>query len=152
MSEDNVHQSFSHRALAKLSRTVYEKFGEEALPLVTEVWRDMGRKAGARISKKKGINSFREGAEDHVEMVMGYGDVYEVCEVSDDTYFARTRPGTPCEVGLEDAGEPACHACMAVNKAQLETICGSSVDMIITRSRAMGDDSCEVKYVVTGQA
>jgi predicted hydrocarbon binding protein len=142
------HHPLTHRALAKLSRAVYEKFGEEALPLVTEAWHEMGIKAGKRIQSKKGISTFREAADDHVQMVLGFGDVYDFCTVTDRVYHARTRPGTPCDVGLENAGAPACHACMAVNKSQLETICGAPVDMEVPRSRAMGDDCCEVKYIL----
>lgn len=148
MSDETAHQPLTHTALANLSRSVYEKFGEEALPLITEAWHKIGEKTGSSIMRKKGINTFREAAEDHVEMVKGFGDVYEFCHVTDDTYHAQTRPGVPCEVGLEDAGESICHACMAVNTAQLEKIAGAPVDMTVSQSRAMGDNCCEVKYIL----
>ena len=151
MSGETVHQPLTHTALAKLSRSVYEKFGDEALPLITDAWHNIGKKTGSRIMKKKGINTFREAAEDHVEMVKGFGDVYEFCHVTDDTYHAQTRPGVPCEVGLEDAGESVCHACMAVNTAQFEKIVGAPVEMTISQSRAMGDNCCEVKYIFKGR-
>jgi len=148
MSNDNAHHPLTHTALAKLSRAVYEKFGEQALPLIRDAWYDMGTKAGTRIAKKKGISTFREAADDHVEMVMGFGDVYEFCHVTDDVYHAKSRKGTPCDVRMDGAGAAGCHACMAVNVAQFEAICGAPVDLEVSQSRALGDDSCDVKYTL----
>jgi len=44
MSGETAHQPLTHTALANLSRAVYEKFGEESLPLITEAWHQIGEK------------------------------------------------------------------------------------------------------------
>jgi predicted hydrocarbon binding protein len=135
----------TYEALASMSRLVYEKFGDSAIPIIRDVWYKMGITSGERLKKKLTTVDFRSAANLLAERSNKTG-VMEKCQISDNLYHFSTKPGTSCNVGLKDEGCSICEAVMSVNQGQFRSICGCDVEMNIARSRATGADCCEVIF------
>jgi predicted hydrocarbon binding protein len=141
--------NFTYQALALMSRLFYEKFGEEALPIIRDVWYRMGLASG-ELFKKKMINFDFKSAATHInERNKQIGEM-ETCLISEDLYHIATPCGFCCDVGLENAGRPICEAVMSINKGQFKSICGFDVEMNILQSKATGSDRCEIMYCPIG--
>jgi len=137
--------NFTYQALASMSRLFYKKFGDDALPIITDVWFQMGLASGERLKEKLSTYDFKSAATIIDEMNKQGGGIGQ-CRISDRLYHITTIPGFSCEVGIEDPGRPLCEAVMNINKGQFKSICGCDVEMNIVKSRAAGDDCCEIIY------
>lgn len=137
--------NFTYQALALMSRLFYKKFGAAALPIIRDVWYQMGLASGERFKKKMTNFDFKSAADFLNESNKQMGEM-ETCRVTDDLYHIVTPRGFRCDVGLEDAGRPVCEAVMSINKGQFKAMCGHDVEMNIVRSRAAGSDRCEIIY------
>lgn len=137
--------NFTYQALALMSRLFYEKFGEEALPIIREVWYRMGLASGERFKEKVTSFDFKSAAEYLNERNKQMGEM-ESSRITEDFYHIVSPSGFCCDVGLENAGRPICEAVMWINKGQFKSICGCDVEMNIVRSKATGSDCCEIIY------
>ena len=143
MSETTKTPNLSYQALALMSKLFYEKYGEEALPVIREVWFKMGLASGARLKKEVDCD-FKTTAELFVERdkKLGYQGMRYL--ISEDCYHSIAPAGLKCNVGLENAGLPVCRAVMSLNQGQFEAVFGDKVDLEIVKSRAAGDERCEI--------
>ncbi|MEN6622528.1 MAG: hypothetical protein ABFD50_13365 [Smithella sp.] len=137
--------NFAYQALTLMSRLFYKKFGDDAIPIIRDVWYQMGLASGKILKKKLGEFDFRSAA-DFLDNRNKQSSEFVVCQLSDELYHFNTLPGSCCDLGLDDAGRPVCEAVMSINQGQFKSICGFDVKMDIVKSRAAGDDCCEVKY------
>ena len=135
-----LKQFFSN--IGNLGKAFYEKYGDEALPVISEV---MGKNgvAMAEMSKPmlkgEGMKAVREAFGTFEMFDMGL----EVLEVSDDTFHFKI---APCPLCLEGTSRELCEAMMTSDKKMVETIIGQEVEMEIPKSVAVGDEYCEVHY------
>jgi hypothetical protein len=143
--------NFTYQALSHMSRLFYEKFGDDAIPIIANVWYEMGLASGKVLSEKLSTHDFKSAANLFAENAKKSGAM-EACQISDKLFHLTTKSGFNCDVSLEDAGCLACEAAMEVNRGQFKSICGLDVDMNIVRSRAKGDDCCEIIYRPTGDS
>jgi hypothetical protein len=137
--------NFTYQALALMSRLFYKKFGDAALPIIRDVWYQMGLASGERLKEKLSAYDFKSAAGIIDEMNKRDGGMGK-CPISGMFYHVNSLPDFGCDVGLENAGRPICEAVMSVNKGQFKSICGCDVEMNIVRSRAAGADCCEIIY------
>ncbi|MBN1627952.1 MAG: hypothetical protein JW944_15640 [Deltaproteobacteria bacterium] len=143
--KDEKRTNITYEALALMSRSVYEKYGDDAIPTIRDVWYKMGLDSGDRLKKKLTTRDFKSAANLLAEIVSKAGSI-EKCQISDTLFHFSTKPGTRCDVGLEDKGRKICEAVMSVHQGQFKSICGFDVEMDIVRSRATGADCCEIIF------
>jgi len=137
--------NFTYQSLALMSRLFYEKFADDAIPIIRDVWYKMGFASGERLKKKLSTYDFKSAASIIEERAKQMGAM-GTWQISDRLYHVTTKSGSSCDVGLEDAGRPICEAVMSVNQGQFKAMCGCDVEMNIVRSRATGADCCEIIY------
>jgi len=135
--------SLAYQSLALMSRLFYEKFGDAAIPIIRDVWYKMGLASGERLREKLSTYDFKSAASLLAENAKSIGAA-GIYQISDKLYHVTTESGSSCDVGLEDTDLTICEAAMSVNQGQLKSICGCDVEMNIVRSRAVGDDCCEI--------
>ena len=135
----------AYQGLAVMSQLFYEKFGKDAIPIIRNVWYEMGLAAGKRLKGEKSNHDFKSAASILYERSKRNG-VIGKHEVSDEIYHFTGEAGYNCDVGLENAGCDICEAVMSINQGQFKSICEHDVEMTIVRSLATGDDCCEIIY------
>jgi predicted hydrocarbon binding protein len=126
-----------------LSKAFYEKYGKEALPVITGVMsrggEEMGKIMGQNLPEKNMntiANNFR---------IMGpmFGGTIEVVESSDDSFRLKM---ARCPYGLEGAGREVCEAMMSGDEKMIGSALGLQVEMKILKSVAVGDKACEITF------
>lgn len=137
--------NFTYQALAMMSRLFYKKFGDDAIPIIRDVWYQMGLASGERLKEKLSAYDFKSAAS-FIDERNKRGGGIGTSRISDKIYHITTPPGFNCDVGIEDSSRPLCEAVMSINKGQFKSISGCDVEMNIVRSRAAGADCCEIIY------
>lgn len=156
----------AYQALVLMSRLFYKKFGDDAIPIIRDVWYKMGLASGEILKKKLSAYDFKSAVtfleerekkknlstynsessatlpEENKKPREGMG----TCQISDSLYHITTRSGYGCDAGLKDSDHPLCEVVMSVNQGQLKALCGRDVEMNIVRSCIKGDDCCEIIY------
>lgn len=127
-------------ALVFLSRSIYQKYGAETLPFITEAWYRLGQGVGAR--RKRDLP-----ACDLTTAASAFWGQFEGTKIKTLEGGVRVSSSSgKCELGLENAGRGLCQAMMHLDKGMLEAVVGSEVNMEILRTVAAGDKSCEIVY------
>jgi predicted hydrocarbon binding protein len=135
--------NYTYDALALMTKLFWEKYGEEALPIINEVWYKMGLASGVRL-KKDAPYDFKTTANIFMDRdsKLNYPDMRY--ELSNESYRWIAPAGLECVVGLDNAGLPVCKAVMSLNQGQFEAVFGGKVELEFIKSRAAGDDWCEI--------
>lgn len=143
---EKTKKSFSptYEALALMSRLFYEKFGDDAIPIIKEVWYQLGLVTGERLKQKLSSFDFKSAATLIIAENLKNNTEKATWDISDKQF----RISTPfdCDVGLDNTDSTICQACMSINQGQFRSMCGTDVKMDIVHSRAVGDDYCEIVY------
>ena len=129
--------------LGALSKAFYEKYGKEALPIITEVASRGGVEYGKIMQQTmpaKGMKAVGESFK-MMDSMMGMGT--EIVELSDDTFHFKV---SQCPLGIEGTSKELCEAMMTMDKKMMSTFLGQEVEMKILKSVAAGDEKCEVVY------
>jgi len=136
-----------YQSLSQMSKSFYEKFGDEVLPLIYKAWYAMGLELGKRLKERQVTTDFKSAAlAVNNALHKRYGTSLVCEELSKSVYHLKTKSGNVCDVGLENSGRPICEAVMSVNQGRFKAACGIDVDMNIVKSRAIGDNCCEMIY------
>lgn len=132
-------------ALALLSLLFYEKYGDEALPLIGKVCRKLGRAIGNQMRKnldsfdlKSVGNAFLEGARRRKNPVT-------LLELTEKRIRVK---GERCALGLAGAGRPICEAMMNMDIGLFEAATGEEIDLSILKTVAAGDECCDVMFAL----
>ncbi len=131
--------------LGALSKAFYERFGKEALPIITEVVYRSSVESGKIIQEMMPFEGMKDVAEFY-KMMATRGMTLEVIEVSDDAIRLRIPPG--CPLGIKGTSKELCEAMMTCDKAIIGTVLGKEVEMNILKSQAAGDEICELIYSI----
>ena len=133
------------QALSLISKLFYFKFGEEAIPIIRQVWYELGLAAGTRLKTRLKLkeHSFMAAAN---ALKTEAKETETLRDLTENSYHIRTKKGTPCAAGLDNTARPLCEAVMTVNEGEFKAICSKDIVMDITKSRAAGDDYCEIFY------
>jgi hypothetical protein len=135
----------TYQALALMSRLFYEKYGDDTLPVIRDVWYKMGLASG-ELLKQPADYDFKTAAAVLIERDKKIGYMGLRYRVSDELYRMTAPAGKKCDVGLEGCGRPICEAVMAVSVGQFKSICGLDVAMEIITCCAAGDACCDVIF------
>jgi len=128
-----------------LSKAFYNKYGEEALPIITEGARQGGVEYGKLMKQMAPTQDMKAFAESMkmMDSMMGLG--MEVVELSDKVFHFKV---SRCPLGIEGTSKKLCEALMTNDKEMMSTFLGKEVEMKIPKSVAVGDKECEVIYTI----
>ena len=151
-SDDAKPVDNSRDALALMSKAFYERYGDDALPIIGDIWYRLGASAGRQLRAQLPSGDFRTVATAWVERAKRHGikmgTAKSKWEVSETLYRVTSSPGYQCSLGLNNAGRKLCEAVMLVDKAEFESATGREVDLRIDKSVAAGDVCCDVSISV----
>lgn len=133
-------------AFGVLCSEFLDMFGAEAGEKISSLCHQMGAALGKKLRNVMGTDMSFEGAVRAFVKASERGS-------------ARTRlialknnravlEGTGCPYGLEGRGREICEAMMSVDRGVLETASGQEIQVTVMRTRADGDDHCEVVFEV----
>ena len=129
--------------LGALSKAFYEKYGNEALPIISGVATEGGVRQGEMMQKMMPAKGMKDIAEMLKMMGAMMGIEMEIIELSDDTLHFK---GPKCMLGIEGTSKRLCEAMMNSDKNMMSTLLGREVEMKILKSVAAGDKECEVIF------
>jgi predicted hydrocarbon binding protein len=131
-----------YSTLGALSKEFYEKFGEDALPIISRISEDSGAKSGEMMKGMLKSQDMKSVAE-LFNMWEMMGMKMEVLEISDDTLRFKA---PMCILGIENTSKELCEALMSSDKGMMSTLLGKEVNINIPVSLAAGDEYCEVVF------
>ena len=129
--------------LGALSKAFYGKYGEEALPIITEVARQGGVEYGKMIQQMMPARDMKTAGESFKMMGSMMGMGLEMVESSDNVIHFKT---AQCPLGIQGTSKGLCQALMTNDQNMIGTFLGQDVDMQILKSIAAGDRECEVRF------
>ena len=128
--------------IGDLSKAFYDKFGDEALTIITKVSEESGAKSAGMMQSMLKSKDMRSIAE-LFKMWEMMGMKFEILDVSDDVLRFKT---PKCVPGIENTSKALCEAMMNSDKAMVSTLLGKEVTIEIPKSMASGDEYCEVIF------
>jgi predicted hydrocarbon binding protein len=128
--------------IGNLCKAFYEKYGNEAIPIIKNMSEHSGAKSGEMMQSMLKSRDMKSIAE-LFKMWEMMGMKLEVLEVSDDTLRFKT---PTCMLGIENTSKELCEAMMNSDKAMMGALLGKEVKIEIPKSLAVGDDYCEVVF------
>ena len=131
-----------YATMGALGKAFYEKYGDDALPIITEVMGETGA-AGGKLAKGMLKGEGMKAMGEMFGMFSMLGFDFQMIEVSDDTLHFKS---SKCPLCVEGTSRGLCEAMMSSDKQMISTIIGEEVDMEIPKSLAVGDEYCEVIF------
>ncbi|MBD3213629.1 MAG: hypothetical protein GF311_13555 [Candidatus Lokiarchaeota archaeon] len=130
-------------AQGMLIKAFYERFGQEALPIIKEICGKQGKALGLKIRKKVPDNRLSTVAE-------AFSKSYDpkdvkVVELSDEKFRIQ---GTKCPFGLENTSRELCEAVMEIDHEYFKTAVSENIKLKIEKTVAAGDGHCDTTYKV----
>ena len=133
-------------AQGMLIRAFHEKYGDEALPMIERIMGLQGRALGLKAKGKLPDN--RLSTVGGVFMKTFPPESIRVPEVTDHRFHMI---GSHCPFGLDNTSRKLCEAVMAIDREYFLAATDGRSTMDILRTRAEGDDVCDIVYTVDGQ-
>jgi len=131
------------RTMGALSRAFYEKYGDEALPVISEVMGEAGVK-GAKIAQSRLKGEGMKAVGELFKMYEMFDMPIEIIELTDDMIHFKHPP--PCPFGLEGTSKKLCKAVETRGEKMVSMILGEEVKTKVLKCVAAGDEYCEVIY------
>jgi hypothetical protein len=131
--------------MGALSKAFYEKYGKEALPIITEVASQGGVEYGKVMQQMTPAKGMKAVGELFKMMDSMVGEGMEIIELSDDAFHFKV---SQCPVGIEGTSKELCEAMMTSEKKMMSIFLGQEVEMRIPKSVAAGDEKCEIIYSI----
>ena len=129
--------------LGALSKAFYGKYGEEALPIITEVASQGGVEYGKMMQQMTSARDMKTVGESLKMMGSTMGMNLEIMELSDNVMRFKTGE---CPLGIQGTSKGLCQALMTNDQKMVGTFLGQDVDMQILKSIAAGDKECEITF------
>jgi len=129
--------------MGALSKAFYERYGKEAIPIITEVMNQGGVEYGKIMQQMTPARGMKAAGEMSKMMDSMMGMEMEIIELSDDVFHFKV---SHCPLGIEGTSKELCEALMTSDKKMFSTFLGKEVEMKILKSVAAGDEKCEVIY------
>lgn len=126
-----------------LIKAVYEKYGQEVLPLIEDVLGRQGRALGLKAKSKLPDNRLSAIAAAFAKNFDP--STVDVVALADDFFHIR---GKKCPFGLENTSRELCEAVMAIDREYFLAATDGRTLLTIMNTRAAGDESCDTFYVV----
>jgi small GTP-binding protein len=128
------------QAQGLLIKRFYEKFGEEALPIIKEVCRLQGRALGLKQKQNLPDNRLSTVAKAFSE---DYGSDMTVITITDKIFRIK---GKKCPFGLEHTSRELCEAVMEIDLEYFRTAVSYDIELKILQTLAEGDNLCDIVY------
>jgi len=129
--------------MGALSRAFYEKYGDEALPVISKVMGEAGVE-GAKIAQSRLKGEGMRAVGELFKMYEMFDLPMEIMELTEDLIHFRHAP--PCPFGLEGTAKELCKAVETRGERMVSTILGEATEANIIKCVAAGDEYCEVIY------
>lgn len=129
--------------MGALSKAFYERYGKEALPIITEVTNQSGLRRAKIMQEMMPVKDMKAVGEQLRMMGSMMGMGMEIIELSDDAIHFKV---PQCTLGIEGTSKELCEAIMTSDKKMVGTFLGQEVEMKILKSVAAGDKECEVIF------
>ena len=123
----------------ELCKRFYNKFGQEALPIIEDVFREWGTVLGEKRKAKMPKVDLRAAIEAYFGPALNREPkpkIIEPCEGRIELH------NFVCPYCLNGAGRELCQAMMAMDRAMLETLLGDEIDYEVPKTVADGDEYC----------
>ena len=136
---------FKHMYLmiGSLSKAFYERFGKEALPIITKVAEESGVGSAKITQEMMSVKDMKDVGEMFKMMEAMMDMKMEIIELSDDVIHFKS---SLCPMGIEGTAKELCEALMTSDKKMVSTLLGQEVETMILKSVAAGDEYCEVIF------
>jgi len=131
------------RTMGALNRAFYEKYGEDALPIISRVMGEAGVE-GAKIAQSKLKGEGMKAVGELFKMYEMFDLPVEIMELTEDLIHFRHAP--PCPFGLEGTAKELCKAVETRGERMVSTILGEDAEAKVIKCVAAGDEYCEVIY------
>jgi len=124
-------------------KAFYDKYGKEALPIITDVMSRRGAETGKLMQQMMPVKDMNDIAERFKMMAPVMGLEMEVVESSGDVFHIKM---SRCPLGIEGTSLELCEALMSQDANMIGTALGQDVEMKILKSVAVGDKECEIIF------
>lgn len=129
------------RGPGAFAKAFYQRYGKEALPIITGVMSQSGvawGKMAQQMVPAKGMRAYAESLK-MISSIMGMR--VEIIELSDDKIHFK---GSKCPMGIEGTSRELCEAMMNFDKGWMSAFLGQERQIKVLKSIAAGDEICEV--------
>jgi hypothetical protein len=145
MKRENNNQlpKNSTDAQGLLIKALYNRFGDEILPIVEEVLGLQGRALGLNIKNKLPDDRLSTVAQAFARN-FDPADV-NIIKRTDEQFHIQ---GTKCPFGLENTSRKLCEAVMAIDREYFNAAVPGKITLQIFKTRAAGDPVCDTLYTL----
>lgn len=126
-----------------LSKAFYERYGKEALPIITEVASKGGVERAEIMREMVPVKGMKDVGEQFKMMGSMMEMGMEIIELSDEAIHFKV---SQCPLGIEGTSRELCEAMMTSDAKMVGTLLGQEVEGKILKSVAAGDENCEVIF------
>ena len=130
-------------AMSNSNKAFYRKYGKEALPVIAGVMDQTGADWGKIMQQMSADRTMQSVAQLWLASGAAMGMGTEIVKVSDHSMHYQQ---SHCALGLEGTSRELCEAMMNIDRRRVSTFLGQEIDMNILKTRAAGDDKCEVVF------
>lgn len=127
--------------MGALSKAFYEKYGKEALPIITEVMSKVGVESGKIMREMMPVKGMKDVGEQFKMMGSMMEMGMETIESSDKTFHFKV---SQCPFGIEGTSRELCEVLMTSDVKRVGTLLGQEVEVKVLKTVAAGDEECEV--------
>ena len=124
-----------------LSKAFYERYGKEALPIITEVMSKSGVESGKIMQQMMPVRDMKGFGEQFNMMGSMMEMGMETIELSDEAFHFKV---SQCPFGIEGTSRELCEALMTSDVKRVGTLLGQEMEAKILKTVAAGDEKCEV--------
>ena len=126
-----------------LCKAFYEKYGKEALPVISEVSSRGGEERAKVVEKMIPVKEMNDIGELFKMMDLSMDLGMELIEVSEKTIHLKM---PKCVLGIEGTSKELCLAMMSADQKMISRLLGQEVEMNIIKTVAAGDKECEILF------
>jgi hypothetical protein len=130
-------------AQGMLIKAFHEKYGDEILPMIERIMGLQGRALGLKAKSKLPDN--RLSTVGSAFMKNFAPESIQVPVVTDGRFHMI---GSQCPFGLDNTSRKLCEAVMAIDRAYFVAATDGKANMDILKTRAEGEDVCDIVYTV----
>ena len=142
--EENKVEKLPNNAIeaqGMLIKQFYQKFGEQALPIIKNICGRQGKSLGLKIKSKLPDNKLSTVAKAFSQSY-DPNDV-KIVSLSDKIFQIQ---GTKCPFGLENTSRELCEAVMEIDYEYFRTAVSDKIKLKVVKTVAEGDTYCDTVY------
>ncbi len=145
MTQNNIEKLPSNpiEAQGLLIKAMYNRFGEEVLPIIKDICRKQGKSLGLKSKKKLPNCNLSTVAK---AFAKSFDQNYvKIISISDNKFQIH---GTKCPFSLENTSRELCEAVMAIDHEYFREAVNDKIELKILKTVAEGDPYCDTIYEI----